>query len=163
LWVSSAFFISPGYLLPRRNTVRFSTISVPSTFKRRTVIPFRSMTISVLLADDSPLMRKSIAYFLKDDPEIRVVAEAASFRQTIKLASSLHPQVIVMDLYMDDGGDETPSQIKSSLADSKILAISFANDCESEEAATSYGAVEVLDKTKLANEIIPAIKRCANE
>jgi DNA-binding NarL/FixJ family response regulator len=121
------------------------------------------MTISVLLADDSPLMRKAIANFVKDDPEIHVVAEAASFRQTMMLASTLHPRVIVMDIYMDDGGEVTPSQIKSSLADSKILAISYVNDCESKEAATSYGAVAVLDKTKLANDLIPAIRQCVNE
>ncbi len=121
------------------------------------------MTISVLLADDSPLMRKAIANFLRDDPEIHVAEEVASFRRTMMLASTLHPRVIVMDIYMDDGGDVTPSQIKSSLADAKILAISFANDCESKEAATSYGAVAVLDRTKLANDLIPAIRRCAKE
>src|SRR6266404_9445612 len=120
----------------RRIAVQFCTISVPPTFNFGTVISFSSMTISVLLADDSPLMRKAIANFLRDDPEIHVVAEAASFRRTMMLASTLHPRVIVMDIYMDDGGDVTPSQIKSSLADAKILAISFANDCESKEAAT---------------------------
>jgi DNA-binding NarL/FixJ family response regulator len=119
------------------------------------------MTISVLLADDSGIMRKGIADLLKDDPEIQIVAEASSFSQTMLLANTLHPQVIVMDLHMGDENDVTPSQIKSSLDGSRVLAISFWNDSETKTLADSYGAVAWLDKTKLALELIPAIKQHA--
>jgi two-component system chemotaxis response regulator CheB len=54
------------------------------------------MTISVLLADDSEIMRKVIVDLLKSDPEIEVVAESVGFAQTIQLAAKLHPQVIVL-------------------------------------------------------------------
>ncbi len=55
------------------------------------------MTISILLADDSEIMRKAIAHLLKGDPEIQVLAEAASFSQTMQLTEKLHPQIVVMD------------------------------------------------------------------
>jgi DNA-binding NarL/FixJ family response regulator len=118
------------------------------------------MPISVLLADDSPLIRKAIAGILEVDAEIHVLAEAASFNQTMLLASTLHPQVVVLDIYMGQRNDVTPSEIKSYLADSIVLAISYLTNDETKAIADSYGAVAFLDKTKLANELIPAIKRC---
>ena len=121
------------------------------------------MTITVLLADDREIVRKAIISLLKGDPEIKVLAEATSLSQTMLLASTLHPQVIVLDLYMGDENDMTPWQIKSSFAGSQVLAISFSNDDVIKALADSYGAVAVLDKTKLADELIPAIKRCAKE
>ena len=117
------------------------------------------MSITILMADDSEFIRKAIRYFLKGDPEIQILAEAASFRQTIELASKFNPQVIVMDVYMGRSGNNvTPSEIELSLGDSKILAMSFSDDEETKAIARSFGAVEWLDKTKLADELIPAIK-----
>jgi two-component system, NarL family, response regulator LiaR len=121
------------------------------------------MTITVLLADDSQMMRKGIADFLKSDPEIQVVAEASSFSQTMQLISSLHPQIVLMDLHMGDENTVTPSQVKSCLDGSSLQAISFWNDDQTKALAESFGAVVVLGKTKRAFELIPAIKRCAKE
>jgi two-component system response regulator DevR len=118
------------------------------------------MTISVLLADDNEIVRKAIAGILDTDPEIQVVAEAISFKQTMLFASTYHPQVVVMDVFMDDENEITPSLIKSFLADSCLLAMSFSNEEKMKAIAESYGAVAFLDKTKLTEELIPAIKRC---
>ena len=119
--------------------------------------------ITVLLADDSPFMRKAIANLLKDDKEIHLLAEAGGFKEAIQMASSFYPHVIIMDVYMGRGNSVTPSEIKAGLADSKILAISFSDDDETKALAHSFGAVEWLDKAKLADELIPAIKRCVKQ
>jgi DNA-binding NarL/FixJ family response regulator len=121
------------------------------------------MTISVLLADDSELVRKAIMHLLEGDPEIQVLAEAESFSQTIQLSGHLHPHIVLLDLHMGDETGVTPSAIKSSFASSQLLAISFWNDDETRALADSYGAVALLDKTKLAFELIPAIKRYVKE
>lgn len=118
------------------------------------------MPISVLVADDSPLIRKVIAGILEVDPEINVAAQAANFYQTMLLASTLRPEVIVMDVYMGRGNNVTPGEMKAGLADSIVLAISFSYDDETKALAERYGAVTLLDKTKLTEELIPAIKRC---
>jgi chemotaxis response regulator CheB len=118
------------------------------------------MPISVLLADDSPFIRKAILSILKVDPEIRVFEEAANFRQAIQLARTFFPEIIILDVYMGCGNDPTLSEIKLSLADSKIIAMSFSTAEAARAIAQSYGAFECLDKTKLADDLIPAIKRC---
>jgi two-component system response regulator DevR len=121
------------------------------------------MKIGVLLPDDSEIMRKAIVGILRDDPDVQLLAQASSFIQTMELTSRLHPQVVVMDLYMKDEKDVTPSQVKSSLRGSVLLAISLRNDDETKAMAESFGAVILLDKVNLAAELIPAIKLYAND
>ena len=53
--------------------------------------------ISVLLVDDHSLVRKGFRRILEDDPEIRVVDEAANGQEAVRLARQLHPRVIVME------------------------------------------------------------------
>jgi len=117
------------------------------------------MPITVLLADDSPFVRKAIRNLLKDDREIKVVAEASNFRTTLQFAQDFGPQLIVLDVYMGRGTNPTPVDVRSALAHSRILAISFSNDDETKALAYSFGAIELLDKTTLADNLIPAIKR----
>jgi|SRR5580704_14419873 chemotaxis response regulator CheB len=121
------------------------------------------MKISVLLADDSEVMRKAIVDLLKSDPEIEVVAESAGFAQTIQIAAKLHPQIIVLDVHMGDERTVTRAQVKSGLNSSRLLAISVWNDDETKYLAKIIGAAALLDKTKLAVELIPAIKLHAHE
>ena len=120
------------------------------------------MTISVLLADDSEIMRKVIVDLLKIDPEIEVVAESVGFAQTIELAAKLHPQVIVLDVHMSDERTVTPSQLKCGLIGSRLLAISVWNDDETRHLAEAIAAVALLDKSNLATALIPAIKHYAS-
>ncbi len=120
------------------------------------------MPTTVLVADDSEIMRKVITHFLKDDSEIEVLGEVGNFAQTMLLAIKLHPHVVVLDLHMSDERIVTPSQIKASLNGSRLIAMSIWKDHETKSLAEAYGAVTLLDKTRLASELIPAIKRYAN-
>lgn len=120
------------------------------------------MKISVLLADDSPIILKVIAHLLKGDPEIEVVAECVSFAQTMEVTSKLHPQVIVLDIHMPDEHAVTPSHLKFGLIGSRLLAISIWKDEETKALAETIGAVTLLDKADLATKLIPAIKHYAS-
>jgi DNA-binding NarL/FixJ family response regulator len=120
------------------------------------------MTIRVLLADDSEIMRKAIVDLLKGDPGIEVVAESVGFAQTIELAAKLHPQVIILDVHMGDERTVTRAQVQFGLQDSRLLAISVWKDEQTKYLAEAIGAIVLLDKTKLAMELIPAIRHHAN-
>ena len=121
------------------------------------------MAITVLLADDSELVRRAIRRLLSDQPQIALVGEAGDFAQTIEMANSLKPHVIVLDLHMSDGRSISPSQFKSrvdSIA-SRLVAISVWNDKETRALAESFGAIELLDKVSLGTRLIPAILQLA--
>ena len=117
--------------------------------------------INVLLADDHQSMRKVISALLKDDAEVRLVGEAGSFRETMDLTAEFCPDVVVMDIHMGDEKKVKPSDLKSSLVDCQLLAMSLWTDEETKVLAESFGAVTLLDKTKLASELLPYLKQCA--
>jgi chemotaxis response regulator CheB len=117
------------------------------------------MPTTVLVVDDSEIMRKVIVHFLKEDADIEVLAMGSSFAQTIKLIAKLHPQVVVLDLHMSDEYAVTPSQVKASLNGSRLIAMSIWKDDETKLLAETFGAFTLLDKATLAAELIPAIKR----
>jgi two-component system response regulator DevR len=117
------------------------------------------MLTTVLLADDNEIVRKAILRLLQGDSDIQVLAQGTTFAQTIELASTLHPQVIVLDIHMNDERTVTPVQLKSALMGSRLLAMSIWNDDETKSLAKTIGAAAFLDKSELASELIPAIKQ----
>ncbi len=120
------------------------------------------MPIKVLVADDNDIVRRAIRQLFKDHPEIESVGEATDFSQTIRMANDLKPQVVVMDLHMDDG-KMTPAEVISHLnaCKSRIVAISISNDEKSKELAESLGAVTFLDKMELSDNLILTIRKFA--
>jgi CheY-like chemotaxis protein len=123
-----------------------------------------NMSIKVLLADDSQIVRRLIRHLLSAQTRIEIVGEAANFAQTIQMASDLEPQVIVMDLHMPDEDNVTPQQVKSRLnRGSQVLAISVCNDEESRELAENVGAAIFLDKMDLSLTLIPTIMQLKRE
>lgn len=120
------------------------------------------MSITVLLADHSAILRKAIRGVLEDEPEIEIVGEAANFAQTIDLTAGLKPHFVIMDLHMPDRTSALLSGIKPHFSNgSRLLAISLANDEDTKALADLCGAAILLDKAKLGNELIPTMKRLA--
>jgi DNA-binding NarL/FixJ family response regulator len=120
-----------------------------------------STPIKVLLADDSDVARRAIRRLLEENPMIELVGEAVSFAQTIQMTNDLKPQVVLMDVHMKDQATFTVDDIKTQL-DGLIVAMSLANDGETKALADSLGAVTLLDKTELADELIPTIEKLAS-
>ena len=122
--------------------------------------------VRVLIADDAEVIRKCIRRMLACEPRIEVCGEASSFSQTLDLATSLKPDVILLDLYMADGDGPESGFVKLRLLStrSRVLAMSlWLEDAETQIIARGCGAAELLDKGKLFNELIPAIHRLSRE
>ena len=117
------------------------------------------MPVKVLVADDSHIIRSMIVRALKEDASLSVVGEAASFAEALSYAAALKPDIVVLDLLMPDESRFTSESIKSGLLQAGcVLAISIWNDDEAQFRAKSYGARKLLDKSRLAAELIPTIK-----
>jgi DNA-binding NarL/FixJ family response regulator len=114
----------------------------------------------VLIADDSPVMRKAIRNALKEESFIKIVGEASSFGEMMQMLSDLKPDVLLLDLHLPEERQVSPELLKSQLGSVRTVAISFSNDDESKALAESYGASTLLDKMNLYTEMIPVIRDC---
>jgi len=56
--------------------------------------------VRVLIAEDSPLMRRVLIKILQKSPFIKVVDYATNGREAIEKVASLHPDVVTMDVEM---------------------------------------------------------------
>jgi len=116
--------------------------------------------VRVLLADDSEVLCRAIKTLLSREPRIEISGETRTFAQTVEAATNLHPNVILLDLHMPTGDmDFEFSTTRSRLLNccERVVAISLANDAETNALAELYGAERLLNKANLASELIPAL------
>jgi len=115
--------------------------------------------ISVLLADDSELVRRAIRRLLAGQPEISLIGEATDFAKTLQMSNELHPHIVILDLHMADGHSIGLAEFRSEMnhAGSRVLAISAWDDEETRVLAAGYGAVKLLDKVTLGTHLVPSI------
>jgi DNA-binding NarL/FixJ family response regulator len=116
------------------------------------------MSIRVLLADDSEIVRRAIRLLLRGQSEIELVGEAVDYAQTIQMMSDLNAQVIVLDLHMPCETQATLLDVKSHLNhNSRLLIISFFSDENARTLAENLGASGFLDKAEIGLKLIPTI------
>jgi two-component system nitrate/nitrite response regulator NarL len=82
--------------------------------------------ISVLLADDHPIVREGLKSTLEATGKIKITGEASDGSDAVSLAEKLKPDVILMDISMHGmTGIEAVKQIKNKKLKSKIIALSM--------------------------------------
>jgi two-component system, chemotaxis family, protein-glutamate methylesterase/glutaminase len=59
-------------------------------------------TLNVLVAEDSAVSRQLLVHIINSAPDMRVVGEAITGRQAVKMAGELRPDVILMDMIMPE-------------------------------------------------------------
>jgi DNA-binding NarL/FixJ family response regulator len=121
---------------------------------------------TLLLADDSEIIRKAVKRLLESESAIEIIGEATNFAETIQKASDLKPDVLLLDLHMSDDRNFDAAYIKAHLrplgSKIKIIGISLSgsDDDEARDLAASLGANTVLEKARFYDELIPAILSC---
>jgi two-component system LytT family response regulator len=60
------------------------------------------MSIRVLIADDQPLARERLAALLADEPDVRVIASAASGLEAVEAVETRTPDLVFLDMQMPE-------------------------------------------------------------
>jgi two-component system chemotaxis response regulator CheB len=101
---------------------------------------------SVLIIDDSSLVRSILRDFLEDSGKFRVVAEAENGREGVKKTFSLNPDLVTMDIDMPEmNGLDAIAEIRKNMA-TPIVVISTQDTARAAYEATVRGALEFYSK-----------------
>ena len=86
-------------------------------------------TVTVVLADDHPVVRSGLAALLHTAAGIDVVADAANGQEAVDAVSRHRPDVVLMDLRMPilDGAGAT-EQIRDRFPGTKVLVLTTYDD-----------------------------------
>ena len=116
-------------------------------------------SITVLLAEDHQIVREGLRALLQLEKDIEVVGEAANGRDAVRLAASLCPDVVVMDIAMPLlNGLEAARQILGAAPATRLLILSAHSDDAYVERVMQLGAAGYLVKQTAAHILPTAIR-----
>jgi DNA-binding NarL/FixJ family response regulator len=118
------------------------------------------MELTVLIADDQPLMRSALRMCLDGEPDMRVVGEASDGGEAVRLATRLRPAVVVMDVRMPSmDGLEATRRITALPAPSpRVLVMTTFDLDEYIIDALRAGASGFLLKDSPPEELLHAVR-----
>ena len=126
-----------------------------------TVAPGRS-PISVVLIDDSEVVRVGLGALLGTDAEIKVIAEADTVAAGVETCARLRPDVVLLDLRLPDGtGYEACRQILKRVPETRVLILTSGRDSHMVDEAIRAGAHGYLLKEIDGRGLLNAIRDVA--
>ncbi len=115
--------------------------------------------LRILLADDHIVMRTGLRALLERQPNLEVVGESENGRETVALAASLRPDVVVMDVGMPVlNGIEATQTIVTQNPTVAVVILSMHADESYVMRALKAGARGYLLKDSAAADLIGAIQ-----
>jgi len=119
----------------------------------------RTDNITIMLADDHPLLRQALRSVLEKKPDFEIVAEASDGEEAVRLAVELVPNVVIMDISMPKlNGLEATRQIKAKCPNIAILVLTVHDDSEHILSILEAGAAGYLTKSVFGDEVIHAVR-----
>jgi len=118
--------------------------------------------IKILLVDDQPLFREGLRTLLSVQSDFEVVGEAGNGAEAIRLAHSLRPSVVLMDLQMPvlDGVAAT-RRLHEEQSDCRVIVLTTFDDDEMVFDGLRAGAVGYLLKDAPSEKLAEAIRVAA--
>ena len=118
--------------------------------------------ITVLVADDHPIVRGGIVALLQSADDIEVLGEAATGLEAVERAIELEPQLVLMDLRMPDiDGDEATARILAAKPGIRIVVLTTYETDTSILSAIEAGASGYLLKAAPQDEILAGVRSVA--
>ncbi|MCR6095773.1 response regulator transcription factor [Salipaludibacillus agaradhaerens] len=118
--------------------------------------------IKVLVVDDHEMVRMGLVTYINVEDDMEVVGEAGDGKEAIQKAGECLPDVILMDLLMDNMNGIEATKVLSKTTAKVIVLTSYLDD-EMLFPVIEAGAFSYLLKTSNATEIAAAIRKAVND
>jgi two-component system response regulator NreC len=114
---------------------------------------------TILLADDHALVRQGLRALLGEEPEFNVIGEAGSGLEAIRLCGKLKPDVLVLDIMLEDvSGIEVARQVRENCPHTAVVVLSMYGDKKHVLEALQAGAKAYVVKKSVSSELVQAVR-----
>ena len=118
------------------------------------------MTVTVLLADDHPIVRHGLRHLLEEEPDLKIVGEASDGLQAVQLAERFKPNVLILDIMMPDlNGLEVLRQVKERSPSTCCIVLSMQSADVYVVEALKAGALGYVLKETGPSELLNAVQQ----
>lgn len=118
--------------------------------------------VTLIVADDHPLVRQGVCAFLEIQPGIRILGQAATGLEAVELCREHRPDVVLMDLLMPEmDGIEATAAIRKFHPEAKVIVLSSFHEDSHVLRAIKAGVLSYLLKDVAAEELVSAIRKAA--
>jgi len=113
------------------------------------------MVLKVLIADDHKLFRQGLISLMKTrDDLVEIIGEAETGPESVELAISLKPDLVLMDIYMPEGnGLDAAREIRKKVPEAAIVLLTSSESDEHLHEAVTIGVQGYLLKDLDADEL----------
>ena len=123
---------------------------------------FTATPVRVVIVDDHRLFADALALLLGHDERLTVVGTAQDGRSAIELAATEQVEVAVIDVRMPEiDGLETARRIRARNPDTRVILVTGVDEPKLADEARKAGAVALLTKGALHDELKEAILAAA--
>lgn len=121
-----------------------------------------SVSATIVLIDDHPLLRKGVKQLIELDDDLSVVGEASNAIEGVKISKQTEPDLILLDLNMPDiNGIETLKMLRDEDVSSRIIVFTVSDNEEDVVAALKAGADGYLLKDMEPEELLERLHQAA--
>lgn len=118
------------------------------------------MTVTVLLADDHPIVRQGLRHLFENEPGVVIVGEASDGLQAVQLAEKFKPNVLILDLMMPDlNGLEVLRQVEERSPGTSSIVLSMQSADVYVVEALKAGALGYVLKETGPSELLGAVQQ----
>jgi DNA-binding NarL/FixJ family response regulator len=114
--------------------------------------------ISVLIADDQRLVRAGFGVILGNEPDIKVIGEAGDGIEAVRLARSLSPTVVLMDIRMPNMDGLAAARVILTETNCRVLMLTTFDSDDYVYAALRAGASGFLLKDAPSEHLVAAVR-----
>ena len=114
--------------------------------------------ISILIADDHPLMRKGLRLSVEEDPGLKVVGEAADGETALSMIAKLQPDIVLLDIEMPklDGLGVARELVKRGVK-TQIIFLTLHSDHDLFRSAMDLGCRGYILKDSAVQEVVAGV------